>query len=78
MKTSNFLSLNWLDLGKMLLIAFITFLLNWLQITFVPMLDVSPETRTLISGAIAYLGKNFFTKSDAPLPLVGGRPDVRK
>jgi len=78
MKTSNFLSLNWLDLGKMLLIALGTFFLNWLQMEFVPLLDVSPETRTLISGAIAYLAKNFLTKSDAPLPLVGGRPDDRK
>ena len=77
MKTSNFMSLNWLDLGKMLLIAFIAFLLNWLQINFVPALDVSPEIRTLISGGIAYLIKNFFTKSDAPLPLVGGRPGDR-
>lgn len=61
MKTSNFLSLNWLDLGKMFLIAFGAFAINWLQITFIPMLDVSPETRTLISGALAYLGKNFFS-----------------
>ena len=61
MKNSNFLSLNWLDLGKMLLVAFGAFLLNWLQMTFVPALDVSPETRTLISGGIAYLLKNFFS-----------------
>ena len=84
MKTSNFLSLNWYDLGKMFLIALATFLLNWLQITFVPLLDVSPETRTLISGAIAYLVKNFFTpKSEAEKiveqnNLIGGRPDDRK
>lgn len=77
MKTSNFLSLNWLDLGKTFLLAFLTFFVNWLQITFVPALDVSPETRTLISGGIAYLLKNFFTKSNAPLPLVGGRPGER-
>ena len=78
MKNSNFLSLNWLDLTKMFLIALITFLLNWLQITFVPMLDVSPETRTLISGAIAYLAKNFFTPSSGVDKLVGGRPGDRK
>lgn len=78
MNASKFLSLNWLDLGKMFLLAFLTFLVNWLQMTFVPALDVSPEIRTLISGGIAYLVKNFFTKSDAPLPLVGGRPDDRK
>lgn len=84
MKTSNFLSINWYDLGKMFLIALATFLLNWLQITFVPLLDVSPETRTLISGAIAYLVKNFFTpKSEAEKiveqnNLIGGRPDDRK
>ncbi len=63
MKPSNFLSLNWLDLGKAFLVAFITFLLNYIQVTFIPALDVSPETRTLISGALAYLIKNFFTKS---------------
>jgi hypothetical protein len=63
MKTSNFLSLNWLDLGKMFLLAFMTFFVNWLQTSFVPTLDVSPETRTLISVAIAYLLKNFFTPS---------------
>lgn len=61
MKTSNFLSLNWLDLGKMFLLAFLTFLVNWIQLTFIPALDVSPETRTLISGMFAYLVKNFFT-----------------
>jgi len=73
MKASNFLSLNWLDLGKMLLIAIITFLLNWLQIEFIPLLDVTPETRTLISGAIAYLIKNFFTpKKDEDVQSIGG------
>ena len=61
MKQSNFLSLNWLDLGKMFLLAFLTFLVNWLQINFVPTLNVSPEVRTLISGGLAYLLKNFFT-----------------
>jgi len=77
MKTSAFLSLNWLDLGKMFLLAFLTFFVNWLQMSFVPALDVSPETRTLISGAIAYLLKNLFTKKDAPLPLIGDRPNDR-
>ena len=61
MKSSKFLSLNWLDLGKMFLLAFITFLVNWLQMSFIPALDVSPETRTLISGAFAYLLKNLFS-----------------
>lgn len=61
MKQSDFLSLNWLDLGKMFLLAFLTFLVNWLQINFVPALNVSPETRTLISGGLAYLLKNFFS-----------------
>ena len=61
MKQSKFLSLNWLDLGKMFLLAFLTFLVNWIQMTFIPALDVSPETRTLISGAFAYLLKNLLS-----------------
>ena len=64
MKTSNFLSLNWYDLGKGLLMAILTpvfttiytsfesgiFTLNW------HLIGVSA-----IGGALAYLGKNFFT-----------------
>lgn len=62
MKTSKFLSLNWLDLGKGFLVAFGAFALNYLQTTFVPSLEISPEVKTLIYAGLAYLGKNFFTK----------------
>jgi hypothetical protein len=61
MKTSNFLSLDWHDLGKGFVVAFIAFGLNWLQTAFVPSLDISPEIKILIISGIAYLAKNFFT-----------------
>lgn len=84
MKNSKFLSLNWLDLGKMFIIALVTFLLNFVQVELIPSLNVSPETRTLISGALAYLIKNFFTKpkkdtqaTEEDSDLVGGRPGGR-
>jgi hypothetical protein len=61
MKQSNFLSLNWLDLGKGLLMVIIVAILNWLQQTFIPALNISPEIKVLLVTAIAYLTKNFFT-----------------
>jgi hypothetical protein len=60
MKQSNFLSLNWGDLGKGLLIAILATVFNWLQETFIPALNVSPEIKVLLVTAIAYLTKNFF------------------
>jgi hypothetical protein len=65
MKQSSFLSLNWLDLGKGLLIAILATVFNWLQETFVPSLNVSPEIKVLLVTAIAYLTKNFFTSNKA-------------
>ena len=62
MKNSNFLSLNWLDLGKGFLMAFIVFALNYLQETFIPSLNLSPEVKLMLITAIGYLLKNFFTK----------------
>lgn len=60
MKQSKFLSLNWLDLGKGLLIAILATFFNWLQEAFIPALNVSPEIKVLLVTAIAYLTKNFF------------------
>ena len=62
MKQSKFLSLNWLDLAKGFLVAFGAFSLNYLQTTFIPTLDISPEVKTLLFAGLAYLSKNFFTK----------------
>ena len=64
MKTSNFLSLNWRDVLRGFLLALIAFILNWLQVTFIPALDISAEVKTMILAGLAYLAKNFFTKSD--------------
>jgi len=61
MKTSNFLSLNWLDLGKAVLMVIIVAVLNWLQETLIPSLNISSEIKVLIVTAIGYLIKNFFT-----------------
>jgi len=81
MKTSNFLSLNWYDLGKAVLMVIIVAVLNWLQETLIPSLNISPEIKVLIVTAIGYLIKNFFTpmaNTSNTEKLVGGRPDDRK
>ena len=62
MKTSKFLRLNWYDVLKGFLVAFMAFALNYLQTTFVPQMEVSPEIKTLIFAGLAYITKNFFTK----------------
>ena len=67
MKTSNFGNLNRKDMGKLLLIGLGTFVLNFLQLQFIPNLDVSPDIRTLLSTAVVYLLKNFFTNSEGEL-----------
>tara|TARA_R110000782_G_scaffold219806_1_gene307087 strand:+ start:39 stop:281 length:243 start_codon:yes stop_codon:yes gene_type:complete len=64
MKTSNFMSLNWLDLGKGFLVGFIAFALDFLQKVLVPSLDISAEVKVMILAAIGYLIKNFFTPAD--------------
>jgi len=85
MKTSNFLSLNWLDVGKGAIVAVLVFLLNYAQESYIPSLDISPEIKLFIITAIGYLLKNFFTPkakevqaTDEDNGLVGGRPDDRK
>lgn len=62
MKKSNFLRLNLLDYGKGVLVALGAFSLNYLQVTFIPSMDISPEIKTLMFSGIAYLTKNFLSK----------------
>ena len=81
MKASNFLSLNWLDLGKGFLVAFLAFAINFLQETFIPSLNVSPEIKLLIITLLGYLTKNFFTRNttsrESETPIIGTRPNDR-
>ena len=77
MKQSNFLSLNWLDLGKGAILAVIVFLLNFAQETWIPSLNLSPETKLLAITAIGYLLKNFFTPKPTSQNIIGDRPDER-
>lgn len=62
MKKSAFMSLNWLDLGKGFLVAFIALLLNFAQEQLIPALNISPEIKLFLITAIGYLVKNFFSK----------------
>lgn len=64
MKQSKFLSLNWRDLVKGFLTAFIAFALNWVQVTFIPALEISPDIKVMLLAGLAYLSKNFFTKPE--------------
>lgn len=73
MNNSKFFNLNWADLGKGLLIAFLTALLGGLLellqagelpttwLAFQPILEVS------LSAAVAYLLKNLFTNSEGQI-----------
>jgi hypothetical protein len=61
MKTSKFGALNWSDLAKGLLVAVLAFLANWAQETFIPSLNLSPDLKVMLIGAVAYLVKNFLT-----------------
>lgn len=60
MKQSKFLRLNWSDLLKGFLVGLLAFALQFLQETFVPALNVSPEVKLILLAAIAYLTKNLF------------------
>lgn len=66
MKQSNFLSLNWRDFLRGLLIAVIAFVMDWLQKTLIPTLDLSPELKLMVITGLAYLSKNLFTPKDKP------------
>lgn len=65
MKTSNFLSLNWLDLGKGLLMAVLTPAVVIAQQSIEAgnlNLDWKVIGLASVGGGLAYLVKNFFTK----------------
>ena len=64
MKTSNFMSLNWLDWKKGFLVGLIAFILNFLIEVLVPSLNISPEIKVMVLAVLGYIAKNFFTKSD--------------
>lgn len=74
MKTSGFLTINWLDLGKGAIVAILVFLLNFAQETWIPSLNIDPAIKLLIITLIGYLIKNFFTKSkeEKEVQLNGG------
>lgn len=74
MKQSNFLSLNWRDLLRAFVVAALAFLFNFLQESFVPALNISPELKLTIITALAYLAKNLGTKPDTKNSIVGDRP----
>ena len=59
MKTSNFMSLNWLDLGKGFLVGLIAFVLDFLIEVLVPSLNISPEIKVMVLAALA---PGLFTK----------------
>ena len=60
MKKSGFLKLNWADLLKMFVVALLAFVFNFLQVTFVPSLDISPELKLMVLTGLGYISKNFF------------------
>lgn len=62
MKPSKFLSLNWLDLAKAFLVALLAFLVNFLQETFIPSLNIPTEVKLMLVTTVGYLVKNLFTK----------------
>jgi len=85
MKTSKIFSLNWHDLGKGFLVAFLAFGINFLQETFVPSLNISPEIKLLIITFLGYLTKNFFSSNSTQSTsrealesaIIGTRPNDR-
>lgn len=63
MKQSKFLSLNWNDIFKSFIVAFLTFLAYFLQDVILPSLNIPTELKVMFSTAIGYLVKNFLTPS---------------
>lgn len=66
MKTSNFLSLNWADLGKGLIVAILTPVIVAIQQSLesgVLTLDWKVLGISAVGGGVAYLTKNLFTQS---------------
>jgi len=77
MKTSNFLSLNWLDLGKGLLMAILTPVIVIIQQSLeagVFTLDWKSIGLAAIGGGFAYLVKNFFTKPVDVQNIISPKP----
>ena len=64
MKQSNFFFFFYRDILRGFLLVLIAFILNWLQVTFIPALDISAEVKTMILAGLAYLAKNLFTPAD--------------
>lgn len=60
MKKSGFLKLNWTDLLKTFVVALLAFLFNFLQETFIPALNISPELKLMALAGLGYITKNFF------------------
>lgn len=77
MKQSNFLSLNWRDISRSLLLTVLAALYYWIQDTLLPGLNLDPQVKALISAGLAYITKNLFTKPDIQKfsdNIVGDRP----
>ena len=64
MKQSKFLSLNWRDLARALLVSVLAVFVDFLQKTFIPALDIPAEVKTMLVMGTAYLSKNLFTPED--------------
>lgn len=65
MKNSNFLSLNWIDIAKGLLMAILTPVVVVIQQSLesgIFVFDWKSIGLASLSGGVAYLVKNFFTK----------------
>lgn len=82
MKTSNFLSLNWRDIVKGLLMSILTPAVVIIQQSLeagVFTTDWKSLGLASLAGGVAYLVKNFFTKPSDPQSILGtDRPDDRK
>ena len=84
MRQSNFLALGWRDVARTFLVAFVAFLLDFLQKTLIPSLDIPENLKVMVLAGLAYLAKQFFTKPDTigakgaeGADLIGGRPNDR-
>ncbi len=81
MKTSNFLSLNWLDIAKGLLMAILTPVVVVIQQSLesgIFVFDWKSIGIASLAGGVAYLVKNFFTKPSEPQSILGtDRPNDR-
>lgn len=78
MKQSKFLSLGWRDLARAFLTALIALVLEFLQNTFIPALNVDPSIKAMLITGIAYLSKNLFTKPDTFADDIGGsKPPIK-